>query len=50
MMGDFLLFKKNKTIKSYSVRCLKISERLKRLSQDVYKFVKKTFYVKYYFK
>ena len=45
--GDFLLFKKNTAIKSYSVRGLK---ELKGLSEDVYKFVTKTTYVKYYFK
>ena len=40
----------NTAIKSYSVRGLKISEELKRLPDDVYKFVKKTIYVKYFFK
>ena len=47
MMGEFLLFKKNTAIKSYSVRGLKISKELKNLSEDVLKFVKKTTYVKY---
>ena len=37
-------------IKSYSVRDLQISKKLKGLSEDVYKFVKKTTSVKYYFK
>ena len=41
---------KNTTIKSYSVRGLKISKELKRLSEGVHKFVKKTTPVKYYFK
>ena len=50
MTGEFLLFKENTAIKSYSVRGLKISKELKRLSQDVHKFVKKTTHVKYYFK
>ena len=50
MKGEFLLFKKNTAIKGYSVRGLEISEELKRFSEDVYKFVKKTTYVKYYFK
>ena len=50
MTGEFLLFKQNTAIKSYSVRGLKISEELKRPSEDVYKFVKKKNYVKYYFK
>ena len=45
--GEFLLFKKNTAIKSYSVRGLK---ELKGLSEDVYEFVKKATYVKYYFK
>ena len=49
-MGEFLLFKKKIAIKSYSVRGLKISKELKSLSEDVHKFVKKTTYVKYYFK
>ena len=49
MTVEFLLFKKNTVIKSYSLRGLKISKELKRLSEDVYKFVKKTTYVKYYF-
>ena len=39
MTGEFLLFKKNTAIKSYSMRGLK---ELKGLSEDVYKFVKKT--------
>ena len=47
MMGEFLLFKKNTAIKSYSVRGLKISKELKNLSEDVLKFEKKTTYVKY---
>ena len=50
MTGDFLLFRKNTAIKSYSMRGHKISEELKRLSEVVYQFVKKTTYVKYYFK
>ena len=50
MTGEFLLFKKNTTIKSYSVRGLKISKELKRLCEDVCKFVKKTTNVKYYLK
>ena len=50
MMGEFLLFKKNTAIKSHSVRGLQVLKELKRLSKDVYKFVKKTTYVKYYFK
>ena len=50
MTGEFLLFKKNTAIKSYSLRGLKISKELKRLSEDVYEFVKKITYVKYYFK
>ena len=41
---------KNTTIKSYSVRGLKISKELKRLSEGVHKFVKKKTHVKYYFK
>ena len=41
MTGELLLFKKNTAIKSYSVRGFKILEELKRLSGDVYKFVKK---------
>ena len=45
--GEFLLFKKNTAIKSYSKRGLK---ELKGLSEEVYKFVTKTTYVKYYFK
>ena len=49
MMGEFLLFKKNAAIKSYSVKGLEISKELKRLSEDVHKFVTKTTYVKYYF-
>ena len=44
---EFLLFKKNTAIKSYSMRRLK---ELKGLSEEVYKFVKKKTYVKYYFK
>ena len=47
MTGEFLLFKKNTAVKNHSVRGLK---ELKGLSEDVYKFVKKTTYVKYYFK
>ena len=50
MAGEFLLFKKNTAIKSYSMRVLKISKELKRLSEDEQKFLKKTTYVKYYFK
>ena len=50
MTGEFLLFKKNTVIKSYSLGGLKISKELRRLSEDVYKFVKKTTYVRYYFK
>ena len=50
MAGEFLLFKKNTAIKSYSMRVLKISKELKRLSEDEHKFLKKTTYVKYYFK
>ena len=46
MTVEFLLFKKNTVIKSYSLRGLKISKELKRFSEDVYKFVKKTTYVK----
>ena len=48
MAGEFLLFKKN--VKSYSMRVLKISKELKRLSEDVHKFLKITTCVKYYFK
>ena len=47
MTGEFLLFKKNTAIKTYSVRGLK---EVKGLSENVYKFVKKITYVKYYFK
>ena len=47
MTGEFLLFKKNTAIKSYFMRRLK---ELKGLSEEVYKFVKKKTYVKYYFK
>ena len=50
MTGEFLLFKKNTATKSYFVRGLRISEELKKLSEDVHKFVKKTTYVKYDFK
>ena len=50
MMGEFLLFKKNKDNKSYSLRGLKTLKELKRLSEDIHKFVKKTTYVNYYFK
>ena len=42
MTEVFLLFKKNTTIKSYSVRGFKISKELKGLSEAVHKFVKKT--------
>ena len=49
MMGEFLLFKKNTATKSYSVRGLKISEELNRLSEDVYKLEKKINYVKSFF-
>ena len=48
MTGEFLLFKKNTAIKSYPEKCLKVSKELKRLSEDVQKFVKKTTLVKYY--
>ena len=48
MTREFTLFKKNTAIKSYCVRGLKISKELKRLSEDIHKFVKKTTYVKYY--
>ena len=47
MMGKFLLFEKNTAIKSYSVRGLNILKELKRLFEDVHKFMKKTTYVKY---
>ena len=47
MTREFLLFKKNKAFKSYSMRVLKISKELKRLSEDVNKFLKETTYVKY---
>ena len=50
MTGEFLLFKKNTAIKSDSLTGPKILEELKRLSEGVYKFVKKSTYVKYYFK
>ena len=50
MAGEFLLFKKNTAIKSYSMRVLKISKELKRLSEDAHKFLKKRTDVKYYFK
>ena len=50
MTEEFLLFKKNITITSYSMRVLKISKELNRLSEDAHKFLKKTSYVKYYFK
>ena len=50
MTGEFLLSEKNTAIKSYSVRDLRISKELKRLSEDVQNFVRKTTYVKYYFK
>ena len=50
MTGKFFLFKKNEAIKSHSKRVLKISKKLKRLSEDVQKSLKKTTYVKYYFK
>ena len=50
MTGEFVLFKKNTAIRSYYVRDLKISKELKGLSEDLRKFVKKTTYVKYYFK
>ena len=50
MTGEFLLFEKNTAIKSYFVRDLKLLEELKRLSEDVHKFVKKTTYVEYDFK
>ena len=48
MTGEFLLFKKNTAIKSYPEKRLKVSKELKRLSEDVQKFVKKTTLVKYY--
>ena len=50
MMGQFLLFKKNTAIKGYSMEVLKISKELKKLSEDVQKFLKKATYVIYYFK
>ena len=40
MTGEFLLFKKNSAIKGYSMRVLKISKELKRLSKDVHKLRK----------
>ena len=49
-MGEFLLFKKNKANKSYSLRGLKILKELKRLSEDIQNFVKNTNYANYYFK
>ena len=50
MTGEFVLFQKNTAIRSYYVRDLKISKERKGLSEDLRKFVKKTTYVKYYFK
>ena len=50
MTVEFLLFKKNSAIKSYPMRVFKISKQLKRLSEGVHKFLKKTTYVKHYFK
>ena len=50
MTGEFLLFKKNAAFKSYSMRVLKTSKELNRLSEDAHKFLKKTTYIKYYFK
>ena len=50
MTGEFVLFQKNTAIRSYYVRGLKISKELKGLSEDLRKFLKKTTYVKYYFK
>ena len=50
MTGEFFLFKKNTAIKTYSIRVLKISKELNRLCEDAHKFLKKTTYVKYYFK
>ena len=49
MTGEFLV-KKNTAIKTYSVGRLKTLKELKRLSEDVHKFVKKRTYVKYYSK
>ena len=42
MTGRFLLFKKNTAVISYSMRILKISKELNRLSEDAHKFLKKT--------
>ena len=42
MTGEFLLFKKIAAIESYPMRGLKISKELKRLCEDVCKFMKKT--------
>ena len=50
MTGEFSLFKKNSVIMGYSMAVLKISKEIKRLSEDVHKFLKKTTDVKYYFK
>ena len=50
MTGEFLIFKKNTAIKRYFARDIKLLEELKRLSEDVHKFVKKTTYVEYDFK
>ena len=50
MTGEFLLFRKNTAFISYSVRVLKILKELNGLSEDAYKFLKKTTYVKYHFK
>ena len=41
MTEEFLLFKKNTDIKSYSVKGFKILKELKRLSEDVHKFLMK---------
>ena len=49
MMGEFLLFNKNTDIKSYFLRGFKISKELTKLSDNVYKFVKETTHLKYYF-
>ena len=42
MTEEFLLFKKNTDIDSYFVKGFKISKELKRLSEDVHKFLMKT--------
>ena len=53
-MGDFLLVKRNTAIKTYSEnkRPWKM-EKIKNLSEDIYKFVKKFYiltFIKYYLK